>query len=125
MHSKRKGPDEDDMKAAKEEELKELKAAGAKEDDANNCVKGKMGKLDKLNDWDGLVHNGDGTKDFVEGGRVGGVNTALAQAKGAHKTRKEEQEDKEAEDEEKNAVANESKQVAAQAEAAHAAEAQR
>jgi len=33
-----------------------------------------MGKLDKLNHWDGLIHNDDGTKDFVEGGRVGGVN---------------------------------------------------
>ena len=28
----------------------------------------------KLNPWDGLYHNADGTKDFSTGGKVGGVN---------------------------------------------------
>jgi len=79
MQLHRKGADEDDLKAAKEEELKALKEAGAKEDAANNCVKNKMGKLGKLNEFDGLVHNADGTRDFVEGGTVGGANNyALA-----------------------------------------------
>ena len=71
----RKGADEDDLKAAKEEELKALKEAGAKEDAANNCVKDKIGKLDKLNEYDGLVHETDGSRHFVEGGKVGGANS--------------------------------------------------
>lgn len=28
----------------------------------------------KINQFDGLIHNADGTKDFPDGGKVGGVN---------------------------------------------------
>ena len=73
-------------------------------------------KLSKLNTFDGLVHNQDGSKEFLEGGHVKTVTGAnlssLAQStsKGKPKSKAEEQEDKDAEDEEKNADANDAKE---------------
>ena len=57
---------------------------------------------DHFNRNDGLFHNQDGTKEFLDGGIVGGVNLAHGP--------KEEKEDKEAEEEEKNAEVNEIKE---------------
>jgi hypothetical protein len=34
----------------------------------------KKEEAKKINKFDGLVHNADGTKDFSDGGKVAGVN---------------------------------------------------
>ena len=102
--------------------MQAMKEAGAKieaqkkeEEKKDNCIKEKMAKLARLNPFDGLVHNDDGTREFVEGGIVGGANvfnlrqveqTANKQyslAQGAAKSTKEEQAAA-AEDESRNAL---------------------
>jgi len=70
-----------------------------------------MAKLPKLNEHDGLIHEFDGSKHFIEGGKVGGVNSWIA------KSEKDEDEEKEGHEEEKNALAGEMKDVAAKKEA--------
>ena len=51
-----------------EKEAREAEVAQAKEEAAKNE------RLSRLNDWDGLIHNSDGSKEFIDGGEVGGVN---------------------------------------------------
>merc|ERR1712083_353240 len=93
------------------EEGKKVEAAKQKE----ACIKDK---LSRLNPFDGLVHNKDGSKEFLDGGKVETVNGAdlssLSQAepkKPKEKSKKEEQddEDKAAEAEGTNAEADEMK----------------
>ena len=102
--------------------MQAMKEAGAKieaqqkeEEKKDNCIKEKMARLARLNPWDGLVHNDDGTKEFVEGGVVGGANVLNLQqaeqttnkqyssAQGAAKSTKAE-EAAAAEDESRNAL---------------------
>ena len=33
-----------------------------------------MKKLERMNEFDGLVHNADGSREFVDGSSVAGVN---------------------------------------------------
>jgi len=50
---------------------KKKEEAKKKEEEKKACIKDK---LSKLNEWDGLVHNKDGSKEFLEGGKVSGAN---------------------------------------------------
>jgi len=54
-----------------EKDAKNAEVGAAKAEAAKNE------RLRKLNKYDGLIHNDDGSKEFVEGGKVGGVNTWL------------------------------------------------
>lgn len=64
-------------KAAKEAAEKK------KKEEKEACIKDKLAKL---NPYDGLIHNEDGTTEFLEGGIVGGANAGLWIATKAHHT---------------------------------------
>ncbi len=66
--------DEEEIKEAQKEEVAELNAKAEKE------VKAKE-RLTRFNPVDGLIHNADGSREFIEGGVVGGANNFMAKHK--------------------------------------------
>lgn len=38
----------------------------------------------RFNSWDGLLHNNDGSREFADGGTVGGANTWLGKSSKMH-----------------------------------------
>ena len=68
--------EEEDKEAAestKNAELEEMKEKGAKAEAERKYQE----RLENVNPYDGLLHNPDGSREFPEGGVVGGVNNYL------------------------------------------------
>ena len=64
------------MKAQGAASEKVKKEIADKAEHRAHLAKANAARLKRLNPFDGLIHDADGTKEFIEGGRVEGANTS-------------------------------------------------